>query len=154
LTRPVRIGDTITLHYRLTREDGKVVDDSFADGEALTLTLGSGALEPRLERWLVGLNPGQREVFMLEPALAFGERDESLIQNVDRTDLGTDVEFVPGTWMEFSLPNGQHLSGRVLESGSERVKVDFNHPLAGWGVTLEVEVLKIIPLSQRERGQG
>jgi FKBP-type peptidyl-prolyl cis-trans isomerase 2 len=32
--------------------------------------------------------------------------------------------------------------------------VDFNHPLAGWGVTLEVEVLKIIPLSQRERGQG
>ena len=136
-------GDTVTFHFRLVRGDGKVIDDSFAGGEAHTATLGSGDLEPRLERCLVGLQPGQREVFLLDPGLAFGERDETLVQNLSREDIGDSVSFEPGTWREFSLPNGRHLAGLVLESGSDWVKVDFNHPLAGWPVTLEVEVVAI-----------
>jgi FKBP-type peptidyl-prolyl cis-trans isomerase SlpA len=139
----VELGDIVTFHFKLARGDGKVIDDSFAGGEAHTATLGSGDLEPRLERCLVGLQPGQREVFLLDPGMAFGERDESLVQSLSKEDIGDGISFEPGTWREFSLPNGQRLAGLVLETDSDRVKVDFNHPLAGWPITLEIEVIAI-----------
>jgi FKBP-type peptidyl-prolyl cis-trans isomerase 2 len=137
--RTVRMGDTVRLHFRL-EAGGQVVDDSFA-GDPVTITLGSGELEPRLERWLIGLVPGQRHVFMLEPSLAFGDMDPALIHTLDRADLGEQGDYEPHTLMEFRLPNGQTLAGRILEANEETVKVDFNHPLAGCAVRFEVEIL-------------
>jgi hypothetical protein len=40
------------------------------------------------------------------------------------------MEFEVDQLVEFAMPNGETLAGRILEIGDDAVKVDFNHPLA------------------------
>jgi FKBP-type peptidyl-prolyl cis-trans isomerase 2 len=55
--------------------------------------------------------------------------------------------------VEFSLPNGQTLPGRILESGAAGMRVDFNHPLTDCPIEFEVEVVSTHP-SSNGRGAG
>jgi FKBP-type peptidyl-prolyl cis-trans isomerase SlpA len=137
----LRPGDRVTLHYRLEC-GGEEVVNTFPD-EPETFTLGSGELEGRLETLLLGLTEGQHLTFDLGPGEAFGHRDEALVHTLPRADFHADMELAPGHGVQFDLPNGQSMMGTVLELGEDAVKVDFNHPLAGLPVTLEVQIIAI-----------
>lgn len=137
----LRPGDRVTLHYRLEC-GGEEVVNTFPD-EPETFTLGSGELEGRLETLLLGLTEGQHLTFDLDPGEAFGQRDEQLIHTLPRADFPTDMDLAPGHGVQFDLPNGQSMMGTVLEISEDAVQVDFNHPLAGLPVTLEVQILAV-----------
>lgn len=137
----LRPGDRVTLHYRLECGDEEVVN-TFPEAPE-TFTLGSGELEARLETLLLGLGEGQHLSFELGPGEAFGHRDEQLVHTLPRADFPADMDLAPGHGVQFDLPNGQSMMGTVLEIGADAVKVDFNHPLAGLPVTLEVRILSI-----------
>jgi FKBP-type peptidyl-prolyl cis-trans isomerase SlpA len=141
--RGLRPGDRVTLHYRLASGDEEVVN-TFAD-EPETFTLGSGELEGRLEALLLGLSEGQHLTFHLTPEEAFGQRDEQLVHTLPRADFPAHLDLEPGHGVEFQLPNGQSMMGTVLGLEQDVVQVDFNHPLAGLPVTLEVQILGIEP---------
>jgi FKBP-type peptidyl-prolyl cis-trans isomerase 2 len=64
------------------------------------------------------------------------------------------MEFAVDQLVEFSMPNGQTVAGRILEIGDEAVKVDFNHPLADLAVEFEVEVERILPSPQPSTPSG
>jgi FKBP-type peptidyl-prolyl cis-trans isomerase SlpA len=42
------------------------------------------------------------------------------------------------------MPDGQTLTGHILEIGDTEVRVDFNHPLAGLSIEFEVEIADIL----------
>jgi FKBP-type peptidyl-prolyl cis-trans isomerase SlpA len=136
----VAAGDTLSLHFALRVRGGGEVDSSFGDAP-ITLTLGDGTLIPSLESWLIGLTPGERHVFLLDAAQAFGERDPALVQRLPLSDFAArpDADSV----IEFSLPNGTTLAGRVLSLSDTAATVDFNHLLAGLPIEFEVEVVSI-----------
>jgi FKBP-type peptidyl-prolyl cis-trans isomerase SlpA len=50
----------------------------------------------------------------------------------------------PGAIVEFRDPAGASHGGIVQALEAQRVRVDFNHPLAGQRVRFEVEVLSIL----------
>jgi FKBP-type peptidyl-prolyl cis-trans isomerase SlpA len=52
---------------------------------------------------------------------------------------------VAGNLADFPLPNGQTLTASVLAVDSQKVKLDFNHPLAGLPLTFQVHVLAVEP---------
>lgn len=135
----LRPGETVTLNYRLEC-GGEEIANTFDEGPE-TFTLGHGEMDGRLELLLLGLNPGDHRLFELGPGEAFGDRDEQLIHTLPRSDFPADMALEIGSGVEFELPNGQTLTGGVLEIGPESVKVDFNHPLAGLPVTFEVHIL-------------
>jgi FKBP-type peptidyl-prolyl cis-trans isomerase SlpA len=137
----LRPGHRATVHYRLEC-GGEEVVNTFPEGPE-TFTLGSGELEGRLEVLLLGLEEGQHVIFELEPGEAFGPRDETLIHDLPQSDFPADMVLETGHGVQFELPNGQSMMGSVLEIGTDTVKVDFNHPLAGLPVTLEVQILSI-----------
>jgi FKBP-type peptidyl-prolyl cis-trans isomerase SlpA len=137
----LRPGDRVTLHYRLECRGHEVVN-TFPDGPE-TFTLGSGELEVRLEALLLDLNVGDHFAYELEPDEAFGPRDEALVHTLARSDFPADMELAVGHGVQFDLPNGKSMMGTVTEIGSETVKVDFNHPLAGLPVNFEVEILAV-----------
>lgn len=60
----------LTLHYRLTTQDGEEVVSTFDLGPA-TIQMGHGELNENLESCLVGLQPGEHAILMcpLKPAL-------------------------------------------------------------------------------------
>jgi len=143
----LRPGSLVTLHYRLECAGQEVVN-TFDEGPE-TFTLGVGELEARLEALLLGLNVGDHLTFELGPGEAFGPRDPALIHTLPRGDfvanLAADMELVVNGGVDFTLPNGQTLTGTVLEIDADNVRVDFNHPLAGLPVFFEVKILAIEP---------
>jgi FKBP-type peptidyl-prolyl cis-trans isomerase SlpA len=142
--RTVAAGDTLALRYALRPRGGEDLISNFDDAEAETVTLGDGTLAPGLEQWLVGLVPGERHVFLLDPWQAFGESQAELVQTLPRTDLPPESEFQVDQLVEFAMPNGETLAGRVLEVGDDAVKIDFNHPLADLSLEFEVEITSIL----------
>ena len=143
-TRAVAAGDTFELRYALRPRGGDDIVSNFVDAEPETLTLGDGTLAPMLEQWLIDLVPGERHVFLLEPWQAFGLSQPELIQTMPKADLPADMEFSVNQLVEFTMPNGQTLAGRILEIGNDAVKVDFNHPLADLSIEFEVEIVRIL----------
>ncbi len=140
MSTPLRLGDRITLHYRLICNGEPVVDTFAAAPE--TFTLGHGDIDPRLEALLLQLAVGEHRVFDLDPGAAFGDRDEQLLHTLARADFPAADDLALGDQVPFTLPNGQELYGIVRALEGDQVRVDFNHPLAGLPVTFEVEVLQ------------
>ncbi len=140
-TPALRLGDQATLHYRLNCQ-GETLVDTFPEGPE-TFTLGHGDIDARLESLLLGLRVGEHLTYELAPGEAFGPRDPAMIHTLPREDFPAEMELAVGHDVDFSLPNGQTLTGTVLELDTDSVRVDFNHPLAGLPVTFEVELLAI-----------
>lgn len=146
--RRVSLGDTITLHYRLTA--GGLVVESTLEGEPASVTLGAGELAENLERCLLGLAPGETHVFLLEPAQAFGACDPARVHRLPLSAFPPDMAVAPRALIEFALPNGSTLLGTVLERDATHALVDFNHPLCDCPVQFEVQVLEIRPRENPE----
>ncbi len=140
--RTLRQGDTPTLHYRISALDGSEIDSTFG-GEPVTLTLGRGELAEGLERCLLGLPVGERHVFRLEPGQAFGESRPELVLPVPLDQFPGDLPLHPGGLIEFTLPSGETLPGRVQEVGREHAVLDFNHPLSDCPIRFEVEAIAV-----------
>ncbi|HEY0635536.1 MAG TPA: FKBP-type peptidyl-prolyl cis-trans isomerase [Gammaproteobacteria bacterium] len=132
----------VTLHYRMTMEDGAVADSSFGE-EPVTFQLGEGVMLPNLEKVLLGLGAGDHKTFQLSPDEAFGYVDTENFHYVARSEFPADMALEPGMVVGFAAPEGQELPGMVMEVGEESVLVNFNHPLAGHDLTFEVEVLAV-----------
>ena len=141
-------GSFLTLHYRLAGPDGADIVNTFADKPA-TLSLGTGELAEALERRLLGLAEGTRNVFDVPAGEAFGQRNPELLQRVKRSllaELGDpDATYHVGDVVQFPTPDGQaSYAGVVREEGSDWLLFDFNHPLAGRPVTFEVQLIGVL----------
>lgn len=141
----------LTLHYRLAGPHGDIINTF--DGKPATLSLGTGALSPAVEHYLIGLLEGSRATFELPAGVAFGERQSAMQQWVARSllrQLGDPAEtYRVGDVVQFPTPDGQgRYAGAVLEVGDEAdgrgVLFDFNHPLAGQPVVFEVHVIGVL----------
>lgn len=142
--RTVTAGDTIQLRYALRPRGGDDFISNFDDSEADTLTLGNGTLSPLLEQWLFDLPAGERHVFLLDPWQAFGESQADLIQTMPTGDMPAGMKLAVNQVVEFAMPSGETVAGRILEIDQDAVKIDFNHPLADLSIEFEVEVVAIL----------
>jgi FKBP-type peptidyl-prolyl cis-trans isomerase SlpA len=146
----VALGSHVTLHYRIaTVVDGdeREIVSTFG-AQPATMTIGSGHLAETLETCLVGLEEDCRQRFELAPGAAFGERRPELVQTLARTvfdeNADASVDYAPGDIVQFSSPDGRQFSGVLKQRGSERVVVDFNHPLAGLPVRFAVHIVGVL----------
>lgn len=140
--RRIGAGTAVTLHYRIALEDGTEVDSTFGQ-EPLTFAVGDGTLVHGLEQVLYGLEEGAQRTFLVGPDQAFGQRDETSVHTLPRSDFAPDMPLEPGFILGFDTPSGEEIPGTVLEVGEEEVRVDFNHPLAGRNIVFEVRILAV-----------
>jgi len=147
----VRPDSYLTLHYRIVlasgEGEGTVFSDTF-DGRPGTLQLGMGQWAPGMEAVLVGREEGARFSVTLPADQAYGERNPELLQRVSLRLLNehaaSDAGFKPGDLVEFTAPNGGRYSGVLKSFDDEAALFDFNHPLAGTALTLEVAILGVL----------
>jgi FKBP-type peptidyl-prolyl cis-trans isomerase SlpA len=137
----LRLNDQVTLHYRIRCLEQEVASTHETGPE--TFRLGQGEIDPRLELCLTGLRKGEHRLFQLAPWQAFGERHEELVQTLPRSDFPAGMELAVDHLVDFELPNGEAVQGRILALDADSVQLDFNHPLAGLPVEFEVEILDI-----------
>jgi FKBP-type peptidyl-prolyl cis-trans isomerase SlpA len=143
MTEIVKADSLVTLHYRLATGEDQALVTTF-DGTPATLQLGNGELVPSLEACLEGLAVGEHHTFLLEAEQAFGPHSPELVQRLARADLPDDGNIEVFSMIEFSGPEGMHITGLVRELDADSALVDFNHPLAGKDVRFEVEIVGIL----------
>ena len=141
----------LTLHYRIELTSGPAAGSVFADtfsGRPATLQMGSGQWAPGMEAALIRREDGTRFTVELAAAQAYGERNPDLLQRVTRDMLARnaapDAQFEPGDMVEFAAPNGSRYSGVLKELGDTWALFDFNHPLAGADLRMDVALLGVL----------
>jgi len=147
-------GNMVNINYTgRIKEDNKVFDTTFENVakkedifdekviyRPFTLIIGKNWLPVGLEDELVGMKEGQKKTIEIEAKKGFGLRDRSQIRLIQRREFQRH-QIKPKEDMKVEI-SGQ--TGRILKVSSSRVKVDFNHDLAGMDLIYEVEIVKKI----------
>lgn len=121
-----------------------VAETSF-DDEPITFTMGDGSLVHGLELALYGLRPGDIQQLKLYPEQAFGLHDPANVHQMLRAEFDSSLELQPGVIIEFETQEGDSIPGMVLSFNDEYVELDFNHPLAGYTIIFDVEIINVVP---------
>ena len=138
----ITIGSRVTMHFSLKLSDGMLVESS-TNEQPLSFVVGDGTLDRGLELALIGLREGDCQVLTLMPGQAFGTRDETAVQRVEKSRFPADMRLEPGQIVGFSGPDGEEIAGAILEVQDQQVKVDFNHPLAGREIVFETRIIEV-----------
>ena len=145
-TTLIQPGSFLTLHYRLSGPQGDIIN-TFG-GPPATLSLGNGELSPAMEARLMGLAEGEHVTLDMSAGEAFGERNPDMLQWVQRQLLAqfgeADAQYHVGEVLEFPAPDNGRYAGAVVQVREDAVLFDFNHPLAGKAVSLEVHVIGVL----------
>lgn len=97
---------------------------------------GMGLMIDAFEERLTQLHPGESFDFTLQPAEAFGERDEDLVRAVPKKIFEVRGRFIeeevyPGAEVPLMDSEGNHFMGTIVKITDTEVTVDLNNPLAG-----------------------
>lgn len=143
----------VAIDYLLTNDAGEVLDRS-QEGTPLMYVHGVGAIIPGLESELEGKSPGDRIEVTVLPEQAYGPRNESLQQEVDRDHFADVTDLEVG--MQFRVPtqDGQDAVITVVEINDDTVTVDGNHELAGVTLNFDVSVRDVRDATEEEIAHG
>ena len=131
----------VTLNYTLTDNEGEIIDQA-NDGSFVYLH-GASNIIPGLEKELTGKKVGDQIQVKVSPEEGYGQRNEALVEEVPREMFPEGDGVQPGMVFHAEGPDGQLITVTVLEVGTDTVKIDANHALAGIELNFEVEVMGI-----------
>jgi FKBP-type peptidyl-prolyl cis-trans isomerase 2 len=131
----------VTVHYTGKLEDGSVFDTSLSEGrDPLVAKLGEGQLIPGFESGLLDMTVGDKRTVEIEPANAYGEYQDFMLQEVPLENLPSDVEV--GAMLQAETQMGL-INFVVKEIKESTAILDANHPLAGQKLIFDLEVLEV-----------
>lgn len=143
-------GKYVELGYDLYQvdangEEEKVHQTDAQDPEKIIFGVTQGVV-PELEKALAGLAEGDK--YDVVAHNAYGSYDPEQVVELDHDVFVVDGEFdkdviKKGAIVPMMTADGYRINGVVLDVTPEKVKMDFNHPLAGKTVRFEGKVLKI-----------
>lgn len=154
LVQAARRGDKVRVNYTGRSEDGQVFESSVGL-IPFVFTIGADEVIKGFEDAVIGMVPGERKTFVVEPEDGYGMYDEELVMEIPVDTLPDDLEPHVGMDFEVEDDDGNVIPAVVIEVMDETIVIDANAPLAGKRVIYEVELLEIVgggPRSRRGRG--
>lgn len=134
----------VTLSYQLTTPAGKPLDKS----QLSYLHGGYENIFPKVEAALEGQTVGFSTTLDLAVEDAFGERDESLVRTIPKTEFPTGVKV--GGQLQGAGADGQQQMFNVMKIKGQEVHLDGNHPLAGQALRFACKVTGVRAASAEE----
>ena len=139
------------FHYTLKNDDGEILDTS--EGEAPMAYLhGEHNIVEGLENAMEGREAGDQFEVSVEPAGAYGEYDENLVQPVPREQFG-DHPVEVGNQFHADTAIGPRIV-TVVAVHEDQVVIDANHSLAGENLHFKVEIVEVREATKDELDHG
>lgn len=154
-------GEMIEIDY-VGKTDGEVFDltnEEKAEEEGINteqldlspmkVLLGENYIIPGLENALMDMEVGEEKELEIESEQAYGKRDSGNIETFPESAF--EEQNVQVRQGEDIMVGGRR--GKVVSKGSGRVRVDFNHPLAGKDLEYWVKIVSKVE-DDEEIAQG
>jgi len=135
LTTPITDGAKVTIEMTISVPEEHVVIPNHKS----EYIHGARQLIPGLENALTGMHAGEKKRVELDADHAFGPYDASKKTSVPRGQLPEKIRVGDIT----TTSEGKPFTVVALSDGS--AVIDFNHPLAGKQIVLDVRVLDVKP---------
>lgn len=144
----------VTLAYTLTDDSGNVLDTADTN-EPFIYLHGHGNIIPGLENALAGKKINDQVNVSLEPAEAYGDYSDKMIQDVPKEMFGELDETQMFVGAQFHAQTNQGMQVvTVAKINEETITIDGNHPMAGKALNFDVTVLDIRDASADEIAHG
>lgn len=138
----VEEGDTVSVHYKWTFEDGEQFDSSYDRWTPLEFTAWAWEMIAWFDAAVIWMTTWEKKSITLSPDEAYGQRDENNKQVINKSDLSGFEE--AGYVLEAGtvLPT-QMWNFEILEADEETITIDGNHPMAGKTLNFDIEIVNI-----------
>lgn len=137
----IKNGDIVKIKYEALSSDGTLIDSSEKQGKLLEAKIGSGDLITGFENALIGMEEDEEKEITFKPIEAYGFPVPELIHTVKKPErkvtLNQDAE------ISLKFTNNEELIAKVLKETSDKLILDFNHPLAGKTLKLKFKVIEV-----------
>ena len=147
----IAMNTVVSITYELSDVDGNILEST---SEPVSyLHGGYDNIFPKVEEELHGKKVGDTLTLALEPADAFGDYDEELVQIEPVSAFPTDKLEV-GMQFEGEDPTGDVVLYTITDIGDGKVVVDGNHPWAGERVNFRCTVMDVRTATKEEINHG
>jgi FKBP-type peptidyl-prolyl cis-trans isomerase SlyD len=149
----------VAISYTLKEKGSEHIIEKVEAAEPFVFLFGAGNLLEKFEENLNGKAIGDDFDFVLLAADAYGNLEADAIVDVPievfmhEGKLMEDI-VIPGKQVRLVDQQGNPLTGIVLERGLEKIKIDFNHPMAGKDLHFVGKVIQIRKATQEEVDHG
>ena len=137
-----KTGDTVKVHYTGKLNNGDVFDSSVG-ADPLQFTIGQKQVIPGFEDGVVDMEIGEKKTVEIPADSAYGQRDDQLMQTVERSMLPDEIELKVGMQLTAQSPEGQPFVVTGAKFDDENITLDGNHPLAGKDLVFDLELVEI-----------
>lgn len=134
--RVAKAGDTVSVNYTGTLDDGTVFDSS-EGRDPLTFKVGSGQVIKGFDDAVVGMAVGDKKSVHLTADEAYGQHRADLVLQIPAASAPAGLS--KGDRVQ--LGNGAPAT--VVDITSDTITVDANSPLAGKALNFDIELVKI-----------
>ncbi|MCJ7815652.1 MAG: peptidylprolyl isomerase [Xanthomonadales bacterium] len=142
----------VSFHYTLSNTQGEQIESS-RDHDPMVYLHGAGNIIPGLEKAMAGKTAGDSFEVRVEPAEAYGERNENGVQRIPAKHFKHAERLEVGQPVMLHTKQGQ-VQVTVVKVGRFNIDVDRNHPLAGQTLTFDVEVTDVREATDDELSHG
>ena len=145
-----RISETssyVKLRYRVRVENGPILKGA-DELEVMDFVTGFRQVIPGLEKRLLGHVVGENLSFIVPADEAFGQRRDDFVVIKDKKDFHFPEGYKPYAGMEISVvTNMEEGPDTVIikEVRENDIVIDFNHPLAGFPLKYDLEIIEARP---------
>lgn len=147
----------VTIKYELRERnpEGQIIE-IVKEENPLTFIFGTGRLLQSFENNLLEKKPGDDFSFVLEQKEAYGERREDMVINVPVSVFQTDDGKIDdnickvGNRVPMMYSEGNQIVGTITEISETYIRMDFNHPMAGFDLCFKGEILEVRHPSDEE----
>jgi peptidylprolyl isomerase len=89
------------------------------------------------------MEPGQTVTVTIPEEEAYGPHNEEMVIQFPRTSFPAEIEPKIGEQLVLRAPDGQEVPALIVDMNDEEVSLDANHPLAGFALTFEIELVSV-----------
>lgn len=142
----------VKIDYTVKDEEGQLIDTSEGK-DPLAYLHGAGNIIPGLEKALEGRSEGEEFAVQIQPDDAYGQRNEALIQVVERGVFQGVEQLDVGMVFNAQGPQG-NIQVTIIAIEGDEVTIDGNHPLAGVQLQFEGVVREVREATAEEIEHG